>query len=268
MIDIRHLRAMMLRHWYILRHSPPYIINIMCWPIMNILVWGFMNHYMAQTYGVGDAQARYVGGTLIMAALFWDLFIRASWGFTGTVGEEFHSRNLGGMMATPMSQTTYIFGCVIASFIKNLVGFFAVPIVVSLAFGFSVFSLGWTLLPYVALLLCFGWAFGLLISSLLFIWSLRAEPLCWFTPMICCALMAPYYPVASMPVAAQAIAHLMPATYVFESMRADIAGAGADWRGLGVAAVLCVVWFGAAVVIYLAAFRSARRRGRLLSVGE
>jgi ABC-2 type transport system permease protein len=264
MINIAHIWAMTLRHWYILRRSPPQVINNIGWPAVNTLIWGFMNQYLSQAYG-GEG---YIAGSLLMAAIFWDVFMRASWGTTGCIYEEYAARNLGPLMASPMTMSSYIASCFVASFMKGLVSFIAVIVAVPLIFDFSIFALGWHLLAYIPVLLIFGWAIGLMISSFLFIWGLRAESLCWFTPMIFAAFMAPYYPVDSLPAGAYAFSMMLPPTHMFEAMRADMAGLPVDWSFLSVSLGLGCAWLMAAAIAFSAAFEWARRHGRLLAPGN
>lgn len=264
MFNLRHIGAVTLRHWYVIRHSPPEMINGIGWPIVNVLLWGFMNHYLSQTYG-GQG---YIGGSLLMGAVFWDVFMRSSWGMTGGICVEFEARNLGSLFSTPMNQVNYIASCVTSTILKAIIAFTAVTIVVWLAFDFSVFIVGWHLLIYLPLLAMFGWAVGLLLSSMLFVWGLRAEPLCWFTPMIFACLMAPYYPVSALPPLLQDIAMTLPPTLAFEAMRTDLAGGMVDWSFLWISWGLGIAWFALAVATYRFALEWARTHGRILFTAE
>ena len=71
-----------------------------------------------------------------------------------------------------------------------------------------------------------------------------------------------------LPPSLQIVAGLLPASHVFEGMRAVLIDQ--TFRGdlLLHAALLNVVYISVGIVVFLAVFRAARRRGLLLNVGE
>jgi len=74
-------------------------------------------------------------------------------------------------------------------------------------------------LPFILILLIFGVALGVLVSALIFRLGPSAEWIAWPIPFFLSIFSSVYYPVSTMPVALQLIAKLVPASYVFESMR-------------------------------------------------
>ena len=44
----RRIWAMILRHLYVLRRSWPRIIELAYWPVMQILLWGFITQFLSQ----------------------------------------------------------------------------------------------------------------------------------------------------------------------------------------------------------------------------
>jgi len=84
-----------------------------------------------------------------------------------------------------------------------------------------------------------------------------------FLPLTCV-----YYPVAILPDWLQYFAWALPPTYVFEGMRALLIQHTFRADLMIQALVLNAVWFGAAIVAYLALLASARRNGSLMQTGE
>ena len=87
--------AMTLRYWYLLRSSWPRLLELVYWPTMQMLVWGFLQHYLAQN---ASPLAR-ISGTLIGAVLLWDVLFRGQLGFSISFLEEMWSRNIANLMA-------------------------------------------------------------------------------------------------------------------------------------------------------------------------
>src|SRR4029078_1767548 len=81
--------AMVRRYWYLLRSSWPRILDLIYWPMLQMLMWGFLQKYIAQSGGSHFAQA---GGILIGALLLWDILFRGQLGFSFSFVEELYSR--------------------------------------------------------------------------------------------------------------------------------------------------------------------------------
>lgn len=64
------------------------------------------------------------------------------------------------------------------------------------------------------------------------------------------------------------VAHLLPASYVFEGMRAVLFEHVFRTDLFLRAVALNVVYLGLGITVFLGVFRAARRRGLLINVGE
>jgi ABC-2 type transport system permease protein len=80
--------------------------------------------------------------------------------------------------------------------------------------------------------------------------------------------MAPYYPVSVLPQAFQYVSWALPGTYVFESMKQQMATGQIRFDYLGIALVLNILYLGLAAFIVRRAFAQARNSGGLLQMGE
>lgn len=263
-VSFRRIWGILLRQTYVLYHSPPSVINIIAWPVMNILIWGFMNSYLAMTYG----GTGYLAGNLLASAILWEIYVRSSWGLTGCIDEEFTSRNLGSMMATAASLGDYIIGFILNSLLKTGIALVIVALVIWTAFDYSVISMGSNLFIYVPVVAMFGCSIGFMMATLLFRWGKRAEPLCWFTPVMLAFVMCPYYPLHVLPQWLQSFASMLPATWIFEALRDDMAGKGLPMRHIQFAYGLGLIWFIASLTIFSLSVEGARKRGRLLNTGD
>ena len=92
-ISFQRIGAMILRYWYLLLSSWPRLLELMYWPILQVITWGFLQSYIAQNAGF-FARA---GGTLIGAVILWDILFRGQLGFSISFLEEMWARNLGNL---------------------------------------------------------------------------------------------------------------------------------------------------------------------------
>jgi ABC-2 type transport system permease protein len=42
----RRIGAVMLSHWYTLVHSPLRILELVYWPLLEVVLWGFLTDYL------------------------------------------------------------------------------------------------------------------------------------------------------------------------------------------------------------------------------
>jgi ABC-2 type transport system permease protein len=112
-----------------------------------------------------------------------------------------------------------------------------------------------------------GWAVALAVISLILRHGAGAEALAWSVLFGLTPFAAVFYPVSVLPVALQWVAFIVPASHVFEGMRAALGGVMA-WDQLGWALVMNVLWLAGAAWIFRRQFQVARTRGALMTIGE
>src|SRR5208283_4990993 len=100
------------------------------------------------------------------------------------------------------------------------------------AFGLSFLTYGMALAPFIAVLFLTGIAMGVAASAIVLRLGPSSEWLIWPIPMIVSPFAGVFYPVGVLPGWMRAIAALLPPSYVFEGMRAVVAGGPAPWDRL------------------------------------
>jgi ABC-2 type transport system permease protein len=95
-----------------------------------------------------------------------------------------------------------------------------------------------------------------------------AEIVAWAMAFAFQPFAAVFYPVAILPAAMRAVARVVPASYVFEGMRAVLAGHGVAWGQLGVAAALDALYAAGAVWFFARMLARVRAGGGLARFGE
>ena len=85
------------------------------------------------------------------------------------------SRNLGHLFVSPLRPYELIISLVVMSFIRTIIGIVPASLLAIAFFGFSVYSLGLSLIVFFVNLLLMGWAIGFAISGLVLRFGLGAE---------------------------------------------------------------------------------------------
>jgi ABC-2 type transport system permease protein len=262
--SLRRVGAMVLRYWYLLRSSWPRMLELIYWPMVQMLMWGFLQLYLAENAGF-FARA---GGTFIGAVLLWDILFRGQLGFSISFLEEMWARNMGNLMMSPLRPIEFVAALMTMSLIRLAIGMVPVTIGAMMFFGFNLYGFGLALAAFFINLILTSWAVGILVSGLVLRNGMGAESLAWTIMFLFLPLTCVYYPVAVLPVWLQWMAWLLPPTYVFEGMRALLIDHVFRADLMIQAFALNVALFAAACIAFLALLKSARRAGTLMQTGE
>jgi ABC-2 type transport system permease protein len=261
---LRRVAAIMLRHYYLMRSSLPRLADLFYWPIVQMLMWGFLQSYLNQHSGfIASA-----GGSLLGAILLWDLLIRSQLGLSVSFLEEMWARNMANLLISPLRTSEYLVALMVVSLVRLTIAIIPVTLCAFWFFGFNLWGLGFGLAAFFANLLLTGWAVGILVSGLILRNGLGAETLAWTLMFLVLPLCAVFYPVAVLPGFLQPLAWSLPPTYVFEGLRAILFDhtfrADLMVEALAINALLIT----AAGFAFVRLANSARTIGSLMAIGE
>lgn len=256
--------AMLLRYLYLLRSSWPRAFELMYWPILQMLIWGFMSRFLY----TNSSYVYRAFGVLLAAVMLWDVLFRGQLGLSMSFLEEMWARNLGHLFVTPLRPWEWVVSMLSMSLIRVVIGMLPAALLAIPLYHYSIFAMGLPLIAFFALLMIMGWALGLAVCGLILRHGMGAESLAWLGVFVLAPVSAVYYPVSVLPGWLQHAAWLLPSTYVFEGMRAILFGGVFRIDYLLRAAALDLVFGALGAGIFFIAFWDARRRGALLQIGE
>ncbi|MBK8754379.1 MAG: ABC transporter permease [Candidatus Competibacteraceae bacterium] len=263
-ISLRRISALALRYLYLLRGSWIRVLELAYWPTVQMILWGFITQYLAGHSDVLNQAA----GLLLSGVLLWDVLFRSQLGLSVVFFEELHSRNLGQLFISPLQPLELILALIFISLVRTLIG---VGIAVALAipfYGFNLFTLGPSLIGFFFNLLLMGWAIGLMVAALVLRYGMGAESIAWAAIFALAPLCGIYYPVATLPGWLQPLSWVLPASHVFEGMRAVLLEHTFRLDQLLYALLLNAGYLSLGIGLFLAAVHQARERGLLLQSGE
>ncbi len=256
--------AMLLRYLFLLRSSWPRALELVYWPAISMVLWGFTSQFLM----TNSSYVARAGGVLLAAVMLWDVMFRGQLGVSMSFLEELWSRNLGHLFVTPLRPYEWMIALLTMSVIRVAIGVVPAMLLAIPLYHYSIFTLGPPLIAFFTLLLVMGWALGLIIDALLLRHGLGAESLAWLAVFLLAPASAVYYPVSILPRWLQDVAQLLPSAHVFEGMRAAMFDHVFRLDHFIAAASLDAVYLAVGAVVFLLAFRGARRRGALLQMGE
>ena len=255
----RPVAGVLLRQFYLIRGSPVRALPMFAWVAIDIVVWGFITRYLNSMSG---GRFNYVP-SLLGAVLLWDFFTRIMQGVSTAFLEDVWSRNFLNLFATPLTISEYITGLVITSIGTSAVGLAVMLLLATTVFGLSFFSLGVMLILFLLVLFGFGIALGILASGLVLRLGPASEWLVWPMPALLSPFVGVFYPLSTLPRWMQDVGRLLPPSYVFQGMRAILAGDTFSAGTLTIGAALAVLDVVLAGYFFTRIFRYAVRTGLL-----
>jgi ABC-2 type transport system permease protein len=263
MSSLRRIWGLMYRHLALYRRSWPRLIELMYWPVLQMLIWGFTTSYL-MTRGGGAA---FAAGALLGGVLLWEVSLRTQMGVSVTFLEELWSRNLGHLFVSPIRPWEMMAAFLVLSMLRMLFGVLPAIAIAYLLYAFNLFAIGPVVVLFVANLMIMGWWVSLGVISLILRHGAGAEALAWSVLFGLTPFSAVFYPVAVLPAVLQPVALLLPSSHVFEGMRAALEGT-MRWDHLAWAFALNALWLALFLWVFARQFRQARVRGALLNIGE
>ena len=221
--------AIVLRQFYLMRGSAARVLPLFAWVAIDIVLWGFITRYLN---AVSAAGFDFVP-LLLGAVLLWDFFTRVMHGVSMAFLEDVWSRNFLNLFASPLTIGEYICGLVLTSVATSSAGLLMMVALASAVFGLSFFGYGLLIVPFLLVLFLFGIALGIFGSALVLRFGPASEWLVWPLPALLSPFAAVFYPVSTLPYWMRPVSRLLPPSYVFEGIRAILAGR--DYRGSGLA---------------------------------
>ena len=261
----RRIWGLMYRHLALYRRSWPRVLELMYWPVLQMLVWGFVTAWLAD---VQNTTASATAGVLLGGVLLWEVTLRSQMGFAISFLEEVWSRNLGHIFVAPLRPAELVAGLVAMSMLRTAIGVGPAILLAFLLYGFGIWTLGPVLVLYFTALMAMGWAVALGVTALILRHGAGAEALAWGVLFGLAPFSAVFYPVSVLPAWLQPISLAIPATHVFEGMRAALLEGRLAWDQLAYAFALDLIWLGLAAWLFMAQFQAARVRGALMNIGE
>ncbi len=260
----RRIAAMVRRYAFLILGSVPRMIELMYWPLVQMLLWGFLQTHLAASTSMFANAA----GLLIGSVLLWDILLRGQFGFSLSFLEEVWSRNLGNILMSPLRPNEYIGALMAVSLIRLGISLLPVVLLAYLFFGYNLFGLGLPLVAFFANLVFTGWAIGLAANGVVIRYGLGAESFTWVAVFFLLPLCCVYYPLTTLPLWLQPVAAALPPTHVFEGLRALVIEQ--DFRPdlMLKALALNVVYFTGAYLLFHHFLRQARIKGSLMQIGE
>ena len=258
-MNASRVAAIVLRLYYLYRGSPARLFPLIIWVAVDVLLWGLLTRYLN---GIAHASFDFVPA-LLGAVLLWDFLTRVMQGITMAFFEDVWSRNFLNLFASPLTVSEYLAGLIIAAIATSLISVSVMVIFAQAAFGLSLLTFGVALAPFLLVLFITGIALGIAATALVLRLGPASEWLIWPIPTVLSPFAGVFYPISALPPFMRVVSTILPPSYVFEGMRAVVAGQPTPWVDLGVAFILSLVYLALAGWLFSRVFEHVIDNGLL-----
>src|SRR5437016_9028668 len=232
------MRAIARRHAYVLVRSAHRLFDVSLWPLVDVLLFGSLAAFVGTS---GSTPAAKASGYLLAGIVLWHVIYQSQIAMSTGLLEETWTRNLLNLMVTPLREVEYLGGVALFGMVKLVIGVGVMVLGALAFFSFDTWSLGFGLVPIVAVLLIVGWAISLFVMGLVLRFGTGAEALAWGVMFVLLPLSGVFYPTEALPAVLQPLALSLPTTHAFTALRGLVDGHGLDWAQVALAALGSVV---------------------------
>jgi ABC-2 type transport system permease protein len=262
-MKLNRISGLLLKYFYISKNRWDRIFDIIYWPLVDLLVWGFMTAYISRISEFNLLSA-ILGGIII-----WMFVWRTAQDISVFTLEDFWTRNLFNLFSSPITTNEFIVSVLTFALARSIVTFVFMGLMAALIYSFNLFGIG---VFYVALfalaLLILGWAIGTFITGFIFRFGERIQVLAWSVVWGIQPFSCVFYPLSALPPWAQKIAYFNPITHVFENLRAVIFGNAVNWYGVVYSFVGGIVLLSLTLMFLRHSIEKAKKTGLLVRGGD
>lgn len=263
-MKLHRVSAIFLRQLYLYKRSLPRFMEILYWPVLDLVLWGFISVYLARYQeGLPNFVAFFLG-----ALILWDILFRSQLGISVSFLEDVWARNFLNLFVSPLKPSEYILALMFVSTFKIALAGTLMALLAWAFYSFNIFLIGISLIPFVLNLVALGWSIGILTTALILRFGQQAEVLAWGIAILFQPVSAVFYPVSVLPPFLRTLARGVPSSYVFEGMREVISNGGLPVRELIWATGLNILYLVVAYAVFRIIFRVVKKKGLLARIGE
>ena len=255
-MSLSRIRGVFLRYYYNLFKGPHQLTDLFYWPLVDILLWGLTSVWIQQQVEFATLPL-----LLMTGLVFWQVAWRGSVDISVNLLQEFWHRNLVNLFSSPLKISEWIAGVGLLCLMKLVVTVFFGAFVVYLLYALNVFTIGWAFLPFVVLLLLFGWTIGFIAAGLIIYYGHQVEMIAWAIAFAFAPFSAVFYPIEILPSWAQSIAWCFPTPYIFEGMRQILQGGAFPWEYCLSSFLLNLVYLALSISLFVFMFVKSRQKG-------
>ena len=262
MLRWHRVNALLFRHLYLYRRSLPRLMDIFYWPVMELLLWGFISLYLEKfkftTFNIVTV--------LLGAVIFWDFLSQSQRAVSIAFLEDVWERNFLNLFVTPLLVSEFLASTILLGLVRVIFVSIVMGILAFVFYTFNILQFGIYLIPFIANLLIFGWILGLFTTGIILRYGTSAQVLAFGFILLLQPFSAVFYPVSALPHGLQYVSYILPSTHVFEGMRSVISNGVFPLSEFGIGLLLNLIYTILVLFYFYRMFARVKEKGRLMKL--
>lgn len=258
MISFSPIWAIVLRHARVWKHDLNLALSGFYWPLLDILIWGFLGSWIAQSQIAGFHNYE---AAALLGILLWQIVGRGNNIIINCLTEELWSHNVVNLFSLPLRTAEWISGIllfyVMMVCITGIFCMLAIPLLYTVSFWY-IFS---TYLIFAPPLFISGIWLGFTCLQIVVTLGKRGVELAYVVGWFLLPFSGAYYPVEVLPAWAQKISALLPMSYVFKGMREYVMHEQDPTTNLIKGSILSVIYAAVAIMLFIYCFNRSKQKG-------
>ncbi len=255
-MNLQRIKAILLQEFFITIRSVEVIMDILFFPLVNIVVFGFLSVYLG-------GKNQLVGQYVILGMLLWQIIWIIE--YSVAVGSLWNiwARNLSNLFIAPLMIQEYILAHTLSGIIKATSMLILSALLSVYIFHFNLLVIG--IVPLILVFLnfaLFAFAVGLVMLGLIFRFGTRIQAFAWGIVPVFQPLSAAFYPLNVMPLPLQYIAYLFPPTFTFEAARYSLTYNSINWELFLISFAENIIYCVLSIFFFNYMFRQSKNTGQ------
>lgn len=259
-IKMYRINAIVLHHLYFWKRSVPRWLDVFYWPILTVFTWGFITKFLQ---GSDASSTPLIGMMLLGGVAFWMVFQRAQQDLSISYLQDIWSRSIVNLYVSPLNNLEFIIASIVIGIIKVIITLLVMGVLSLIFYGFNLFALGFSLIPFTGMLLLFAWSLGLFSTGIIFRFGTDAQIIAFSISFILQPFVAVFYPLEILPEFVRYISLAFPITHVFEGMREVMLTGVFNWNSFWISLALNLVYLFACAWFFSRMFFNVKKKGLL-----
>jgi ABC-2 type transport system permease protein len=251
------IKAVMLRHLLLYINGYGRFIELLYWPLRDIIMWGLTSLWISSSTSVMPN----VMLIMLSGIVIWQVVLRSLYISGLSIFEELIAHNLVNLVSSPLTLGEWVVGIMGTSVILSFIAVVFGMIGAKLIYGVSIWSLGILLVPSALLSLMFGWTLGFIGASFTVLWGIKAYSYVSILSWLFAPFLGIFTPITLLPAWAITFSRFLPASYVFSEIRNFITNGYIEWPMFLISFALNAVYLTVSLILFATAFDIKRARG-------
>jgi ABC-2 type transport system permease protein len=252
----RRVWTIVIHEINVTKRSLEIFFDIFFFPLINLFLFGLISRFISAS----SSNFQF----LILGVLLWEIVTIMQYNVTVSTMWEVWSHNLTNIFIAPISISEYLAAHISAGIIKTASVLALLALTADLSFNFNLLDIGIiNLIMFGINLAIFAVWVGVILLGFIFRFGTRMAAISWGVIFLFQPLTAAFFPVSVLPHWLQDIAHVFPATYVFEDARKALTNhSGPMFRSFSLILLANLAYAALAAITFKILFEKSKDSGQ------